>query len=332
VVPGERVLPAESAWEVRVSERRGNGEDPSAQEWSATDEATGNEAEGTAPAGEDGFAPAYGVQLFFREEPQLDKRAVYEGIRRHCPAVEPLDGSLDSSLLAFLHPDHPVELADGTMPAQTFVAATEGAFDKPALGEALEQSWRFEAAREVVAECRHSVVVTDLMSASLPYRQRLELFQAALAGVLETLGGAAIHWVPTQQVITPELFLDGYAQGGPQRFFAGAVNVRMFNIEGTPHRVMDTVGLAAIGLPDVQCHFHGLSPSAVANVLYDVAHYLYDHGPVIDHGDTVGGIEPGDRWRCRHEWALIEPRRMVIDLDPGPDFAAGTRSEPEDVG
>lgn len=275
---------------------------------------------------EDGFREAYGVQLLFREPPELPRGRVMAALARHCPDVVPLDPSPDATLLSFLFPDHPVALDDATMPAQIIIAPTAGVLGSPALEAALEQSWRFPAAREVVATCTSSVVVTDLMSTALPRHERLELFQAALAGVVEVTEPAAILWLPTDQVVDPRSFLAAWAEGGPPRFFCGALNVRMFNIEGTGgDRVMDTLGLAALGLPDIQCHFRDLSPSAVANVLYDVAHYVWEQGAVIEPGDTVYGIAPEERWRCRLEVALIEPSRPVIDVDPGPPFAAGDR-------
>ena len=42
-------------------------------------------------------------------------------------------------------------------------------------------------------------------------------------------------------------------------------------------------------------------------------------------GDTIEGMEPGEKWRCLQEEALIPPARLVIDLDPGEGYAAGQR-------
>jgi DNA primase len=36
-------------------------------------------------------------------------------------------------------------------------------------------------------------------------------------------------------------------------------------------------------------------------------------------------MEPGEKWRCLQEEALIPPDRLVIDLDPGDEYAAGER-------
>jgi hypothetical protein len=88
---------------------------------------------------------------------------------------------------------------------------------------------------------------------------------------------------------------------------------------------MDTLGLGALGLPDLQCRFCLLEPRAVARALYNTAWYLFTEGDVIQDGHTVEGGAPGSRWRCRHEDSLVGPERVVLDLNPGPPYAAGNR-------
>lgn len=102
----------------------------------------------------------------------------------------------------------------------------------------------------------------------------------------------------------------------------------MFNINnvGPGEMVMDSLGLAALGLCDVQCHFKELDPNSVARALYNLAAYLFERGDVIEDGHTVEGATPGSKWRCRYEDALVPPARVVLDLDPGSRFAAGGRS------
>src|SRR5262249_58554930 len=91
--------------------------------------------------------------------------------------------------------------------------------------------------------------------------------------------------------------------------------------------LMDTRGLADVGLHDLQCHFRDLDPTAVARVLFNTAVYIFANGPVIESGQTVAGIEPDSRWRCQFENALLEPKREILDLNPGKPYAAGNRSD-----
>jgi hypothetical protein len=125
----------------------------------------------------DGFARTYGVELLCVERPKIWKPRLLASLRQRCPGVAPLDGKDNSEILSFIHKDHPVQLADGQIPAQTLIAQTD---KKPTAGQyksALEQSWNFPEARDIVERCTAAVLVTDLMSSALPYKERLDLFQ-----------------------------------------------------------------------------------------------------------------------------------------------------------
>lgn len=274
----------------------------------------------------DGFARTYGVELLCAERPAIDKRVLLGSLQRHCPAILPLDDHADSGPLAFIHPDHQVRYADGSVPAQVFVAVADGSLDPGMLEEALQQSWGFPEARARVASGRATVLVSDLMASGLPYRTRLALFQRALAGVLEVVSAQAIRWSRAQQVIDPQAYLAALAEKAAPNLEAGAVNVRFFNLQDTNgEMLMDSLGLAALGLCDVQCHFRDLEPGAVAGLLYGIAGYLFEKGDVIEDGHTVQGLNSGAKWRCQHERSLVPPDRMVLDVDPGPPHAAGGR-------
>ncbi len=268
------------------------------------------------------FAHAYHVELLCQRKATISKPALLEALKRRLPAVEPLDGTAETGILQFAHPDHPVSFEQATLPAQTLVAALEGPLDLQSYEGALRQSWLFPEARQRVTQAVSAVVVTDQMASPLPHGRRLALFQDCVAAVLEVVPCEAIYWPRSQEVTDPRAFLARLRGGGP-RLFAGGVNVRLFNVAGSPGAlVMDTMGLAAFGLPDVQCHFRNLPLNDVAPQLYDIACYLFEKGDVIADGQTVDGVPRGARWRCHHRHALIAPDRLVLDLDPGPAHSA----------
>jgi hypothetical protein len=114
----------------------------------------------------------------------------------------------------YIHPAYTVQLADATLPAQTFIGPSTRPVElDEALTEAIQQSWNFPEARERVAKCRHSVLLTDLMSSPLDHRDRLRLIQKTLAGLLTVVPPLAIHWRPTRQIIDPSRFLLAFKQG-----------------------------------------------------------------------------------------------------------------------
>ncbi len=112
------------------------------------------------------------------------------------------------------------------------------------------------------------------------------------------------------------------------RFVWFGLNARFFNIRNTGDQLVDTLGLYALGLPDVQYHYHDLDPDQVVNHAYNIAIYQFDNDAPIQPGDTVGAIESEDRWRCRYEHSLIQPVRNVLDIEAG-EFASGNRNPDE---
>ena len=118
---------------------------------------------------------------------------------------------------------------------------------------------------------------------------------------------------------------------GEDRFLWFGVNARFFNIQDSDDMIMDTLGLFAIGLPDVQLHFRDMDPNPLSSYLYNVAQYLYDNDCPIKSGETIDGVGPDGsisrelQWTCAYEHSLLQPARDVLDICPGP-FAAGRRS------
>jgi hypothetical protein len=273
-----------------------------------------------------GFRPTYGVELLYADRPVLRKPDILRALKKRRPAVETLGDDSEEGPLAFVHPDHPVRLRDATIPAQTFIASTDKTISSETFESALQQTWNFPEARDVVSQCTAAVLFTDLMSSALPYKERLELFEQSLLAFLEYAQPKAIHWLPTQRIVDPVVYLRAAQESQSSLFFEGAVNVRLFNIKSSgDEMVMDTLGLAAVGLPDLQCHFRTLDPGPVAHALYNLAFYVFQEGDIIDDGHTVQGVEPNSKWRAQHEDALVEPNRVVLDLDPGRPYSAGNR-------
>ena len=89
--------------------------------------------------------------------------------------------------------------------------------------------------------------------------------------------------------------------------------------------MLDTLGLHVFGLPDLQCHFRDRSPGEIAGMLYATALYVFDSGDVIGDGNTISGPDGEGRYVCRRETSLLEPTRLVLDVDLGDPYAAGQR-------
>ena len=162
----------------------------------------------------------------------------------------------------------------------------------------------------------------------LDYKKRMHLFQRGLLAISEALQPEAIHCHHCERMVRPSALRKASGAADPLALAMLALNVRVFRIENQAKgdTLMDTRGLAARFLPDLQMHFRGLEPGRVAAHLFNTARYIFERGDCIGDGQTIDGFKPEDRWRCQHEVAMVGPKRIVLDIDPGAPYAAGRRS------
>lgn len=265
------------------------------------------------------------VELHFRSRPTCDYAAV------KARAQEFLGGEIDSpdpagadKAFLIVHKSHPVKYTQGQVPAQTAILATDQPPKLEAYRQDIQQSWRCRRAEELLRGSQETRLVTEMMARLLPPRDRVSLFHGVLRAMIEVAHPDALVFKHTQQVIEPADYLA--ACGEEPILRPGSLNVRFFNISNSDgDMVMDTRGLEEVGLHDLQCHFRDLDPKSVAAVLLNTAVYIFQNGPVIESGQTVEGTERNSKWRCQFENSLLEPKREVLDLNPGKPYAAGNR-------
>jgi hypothetical protein len=268
----------------------------------------------------------YGVELLYRSAPVIERASLLDALRARLPSIAPLHEDAKDGVLAFMHRDAIVSYEDADAPAQLLVQPMQQAPSGPGIEAALQQSWNWPEARDVVATCNASVIVTDVLASGLPHRQRFHLITSAILSVLDLAPAIAIHWRMSQQMVDPTVLQETAANGDLYAFAVAGVNVRFFNVaDAEGEMLMDTVGLSPFFLPDFQCHFRDIDPDDISRLLLNLAAYTYENGDVITDGQTVDGLQPGTEWQLQHEDAMVEPEREVIDIDPGDPYAAGER-------
>ncbi|GGG06339.1 DUF4261 domain-containing protein [Paenibacillus aceti] len=293
-----------------------------------------------------GFARIYSVELKYKQKPKLDRDLLYQKMELYTGTTSmPDQKEADTGELAvweayepdmgpmlhFFHMNYMLGYAEGEMPAQTSLMNIE---HRPAEEyiTAVQQSWHWREAEQTLEECNYSLTLIDIMASGLEPKSRLELFSGALRAVLETCPCDAIYFRESDKLVEPKAYLAAVEEGA---ILYGAMNLRLYNVEGTgserAEKLMDTVGLAALGIPDIQCHYYDLEPNEVADHMSNIGYYLFSQGDIIQDGETVGFTEDM-RWRCEHQYALAAPHRVVLDLDPGAPYYAGRQnnSDPAD--
>ena len=270
----------------------------------------------------------YAIEFLSSQPIVFDIDIIYNALKQHFIGVElvsPSDAEKQLPLFAF--PEYSVEFDEEFVPVQiALFPSDDEPIDHDLYAKSVQQTWDWDGVGDVVSRCKHRALITDLLATRLDRHSRLELMQKVVQALLSVVDCEAIHWRPSQKMVNPQAYLHNQTSADPDPLY-GALNVRLFNIQGStpPVFLMDTMGLAVLGLPDIQCHFIELAPEAIANLLYSLGYYLLDKGDVIKDGETVQGLTLVDSWECQHEISLIAPERDVLDINPGKPYAVGDR-------
>lgn len=151
--------------------------------------------------------------------------------------------------------------------------------------------------------CPASIVVAMTTQRLINYASVLLTFLAVLDTALWTLDGAdreaaVLHWMPAKQLLTFQQYLELRTELGPS---GPAVNVRIANATGKPGELFaDTIGLAELGLPDLQLLFSRRDPAEVVTRLRAYVRDLF----------------VGERLDCPwiEEGARVPPQRDALTL------------------
>lgn len=264
---------------------------------------------------DDGFARTYGVELLFDSRPSIDVKAAVTELEESIGAIEQKESG-DQNMFFLL--DHQVTYEDGKqVPSQLMLVHADPKKDKDSLDEEIQQSWQTPNASEIVSRTKYKVLLTDIMASGLEPNERHFIFSNALRILTKHSNCIGVANKLTQQIIDADEIKNN---SDP---LLGFINIRFFNA-GEEGLLMDSLGLAALGLYDIQCHFVELDPNEVSSQLYNIAYYIFNEDPDFENGHTVAGIN-GESWKVQYENSLAAPHRDVLDLNPGAEYAAGNR-------
>jgi hypothetical protein len=252
------------------------------------------------------------ARLLFETKPELDDNKLQEEIGKRFSQFEPAKSD-DQNARQYFFRDYLAEFKEGSLPAQCTIFRPEVSEPAKYLEKAWQQLWHWREAKEETAKCKYELVVSDLMSRTLGYKQRNELFQKFVMAVSAALKPKAIYFPTSEKIVEPHQYHAIMASEGIECLY-GLLQVRLYNLPDQS-MLMDTLGLHAFGLPDFQFGFKGHDPSVVAGLLSSYAHYIFGYGSVILNGETVEGTEEGSRWKCLYDVAMLPPARNVLTIN-----------------
>jgi hypothetical protein len=237
--------------------------------------------------------PRYAVQLLLPEPVVLDSAVVHAQMLGWHNDVQ-LIGSAGS------HFGFAIPTQDLPLLAHVFQAAPDAYAAQ--LDDALQWSPTWRERYQAVARCQASLVISMIAHRAVNHATMLLAFLSVLDAVLGAIDeprAAVLHWLPAQRVMpfaTYRLLRMELGPCGP------AINVRIAHV-GDADTVADTVGLADLGLPDLQTLATGRDPAALAFRLVHLARSMF----------------VGDKLDCVwvEEASFSPPRRdaLTIQLD-----------------
>lgn len=248
------------------------------------------------------------VKLLFAEKPVIDRGRILELLKNRSIHAE--FGGGDNALM-FSFPDVMVHFTDAAIPAQCSILIPGEGDD--AIGipqEGYQQNWHWPEAAEVVDLCKFEILVTNMMSRALDYKQQFEVFMNFVASVTEATQPRAIYSPGAQKIIQPEAAINFNGE----HYLTVLANVRLYNLTDREEMLMDSVGLSQFGLPDLQCVFRSYDANTIAGLLWNYLYYIFESGDIIESGNTLQGVEPGSKWKCIRSISLVGPERVVLDI------------------
>ncbi|MDR2638886.1 MAG: DUF4261 domain-containing protein [Helicobacteraceae bacterium] len=268
----------------------------------------------------------YAINLLFKERVQTpDIALLRERLEAKFGAADIVSG--ETALASFALPQLAYTTSDGkALPPMIMISACE-AIKKPlADGIARTQFWDIENGAELLDSLPFTVIVGDFMARGLEPLARAGMLADWLEIALDLFPSCeAVYFQPSAKLLLPDRLRDNpYGDRGASRFLYGGINIRYFRVDGTNDRVVDTLGLFAFGLADIQYHFRDLGTNAMVGHAFNTALYQFENGEPIKDGNTVEGVTAGEKWSCQYENALIQPARTVLDISAGA-YAAGSR-------
>lgn len=264
--------------------------------------------------------------LFDHEPVRPDAEVLKADLESKCGKATVISSSTE--LTSFGVKRYMSHFKEGSLPAQVILGNI-----MPFRQEDISQAERaqireVENRDEFLSKCTHKVLAADMMAA-LDTEHRTKLLMDWLEVTVNIFPDCKAVWIPSGGKLVPADLIRSRQVDRADRFICYCVNARFFSIQDSKEMLVDTHGMCAVGLPDVQCHFHTLDPNNIVNYIYNIASFIYQSGQQIKDGDTIDGlngdmIDENIQWTCRYEDAMTEPMRPVVDICPG-EYAAGAR-------
>ena len=253
------------------------------------------------------------AQLLFFDKPTLNKAKIIDELSVYFGKIDSPEADGEFS---FFFPEFEFDISGTTIPGQCAILEL-GDKSSPAIpDEAFQQNWHWQNARETATQCTYGILISDLLTRTLHYKLRVELFMKFLVAVTKATNPQVIYSIPAKKLIDPAQLVKRW--DGSAEVLTGLINVRLFKITNSniADILMDTVGLSYLGLPDFQMFLKSANETRIAQLLWNYAYYIFERGDIIESGQTLEGVDENSKWKCERKMGSLGPERIVIDVHP----------------
>lgn len=250
----------------------------------------------------------YSVELLFNTNPFYENAHLLEELNKSFKKVELLFST--ENLSSFVFYDYVSKTGEIDIPVQILIMKEKSLLNIKKIKNSILQTLDWQDAEEIVDSCKFSLVVSDFMATSLLYNERVYLFNKFLKTLLSILPCKAIHWSYSQKIVEPIEYQNALKNENFNSIYA-IVNVRYFKQDTS--LIMDTIGLSALGLPDLQCKSHNIEPGIIATILYEYAGKIFENGDYINDNDIISCLNLN--FKCYHDFSITNPTRVIINLE-----------------
>ena len=263
---------------------------------------------------------AYTVDILYAETPLITGDELLNALHERVGTVEPEKAGRPGSF-AFKFPDLADPSREGGQPVGVTIERGDGPLPPDELKRVLQVTRDWSGAGNAGNSHEARLVVSDRRASELSYKNRLRIFQDVVGAVVSCAAPLAILWRASGKLVNPATLARASKPGEKRDPLAGAVNVRLTPPPaGTSAKmVLDTLGLHALGLPDLEVLVRLEEPKKVELFLLSIARYVFDLGDVLPDHRVVKG-PAGDRWVIKRGRASSVPGREVLTLRPANDI------------
>lgn len=269
--------------------------------------------------------------MFEQHETFPDKELMLSVLQRYIGKVSHF--SYDEELVGFVADEYVAEIGDSKkMPVMIQLIGCRDAMEyQPDEIIKSQMQWSCPEYEEILGKCKYHMVAFDMFGDNLrDYKKRAKLIVRITEALVEMFPTCkAVIFEHSGKMHTREDILN-CRMPEEHKFIEYTVNVRFFNIQGTEDMLIDSIGMSILRLPDLQYHFHGIDPNGVVYHAYNLLSYIYNYNPEFMPNDTIDGLKDGiinasELWEVNYEDSLIQPERLVLDINMG-KYASGERA------